>query len=138
MGHPHCASVKCHMRKFILALGSCCLLSPFVASAENPSWIWHDNHGAAIQPGEVRYLRKTFRFPNIPMKDSLNIAADDEAIVYINGEEVARPKDWAKPTNEEVTDLIRKGDNVIAIRGHNIDGDMAGIMGMLELKVTRQ
>jgi putative heme-binding domain-containing protein len=138
MGHPRFASVKCYMRKFILALGSICFLLPFVASAENPCWIWHDNHGAAIQPDDVRYFRKTFRVPNLPMKASLSIAADDEAIVYINGTEVARPKDYAKPSYEDVSDYIRKGDNVIAIRGHNVASDVAGIMGMLEIKVTRQ
>src|SRR5438132_7271265 len=105
MGHPRCASVKCHMRKFIVALGSCCLFH--LASAENPSWIWHDNHGAAIQPDEVRFFRKTFRVSNLPMNASLSIAADDEATVYINGSEVARPKDYAKPTYEDVSDLIR-------------------------------
>src|SRR5882762_3063051 len=138
MVRPRCASVKCHMRKIILALGSCGLLLPFLASAENPSWIWHDNHGAPIQPDEVRFFRKTFCLSSLPAKASLSIAVDDEATVYINGSEVARTKDYAKPTYEDVTDLLRKGENVIAVRGQNIAGDVAGLLAMLEIKVSRQ
>jgi putative heme-binding domain-containing protein len=126
------------MRIFIVALGSCLLLLPPLASAENPCWIWHDNHGAPIQPDEVRFFRKSFHISSAPTKVSLSIAADDEATVYINGAEVARPKDYAKPTIEDVTEFIRKGDNVLAIRGHNIASDVAGIMGMLEIKVSKQ
>src|SRR5262249_16702640 len=84
-----------HMRKtafasFCLTFATFLLLS-VAARAENPHWIWHDNHGAAIQADDVRYFRKTFKYNGKLTKAILSIAADDEATVYINGKEVAHP-----------------------------------------------
>src|SRR5712671_1623011 len=76
--------------------------------AENPHWIWHDNKGVAIQTNEVRFFRKAFRLSKTPAKALLTVAADDEAVVYINGKEVAQPKDYSKPAYEDVSgQLIR-------------------------------
>src|SRR6185295_2237577 len=94
--------------------------------------------GASIQPNEVRFFRKTFRAANIPTKATLSLAVDDEATVYINGAEVARPKGFSKPTNEDVTDYINKGENVIAIRAQNTGSDVAGVLVMMELKSARR
>src|SRR5438067_2465974 len=86
-------SVKDQMRKitlvrycFTLAIS---LFGPLLATAENPHWIWHDNKGVAIQTNEVRYFRKTFVLDHKPTKAPLSVAADDEAVVYINGKQVA-------------------------------------------------
>src|SRR5437879_2378518 len=100
------------MRKFVSArfcftLAILPLLS-VAARAENPHWIWHDNHGAAIQTDEVRYFRKTFEAKGRLTKVLLSAAADDEAIIYINGKEVARPKDFSKPTYEDVTSQVKQ------------------------------
>src|SRR5438876_450509 len=109
---------------------------PLVALAENPHWIWSDNHGVPIQTNEVRFFRKTFNVSTMPSKAMLSVAADDEAIVYLNGKGVARPKDYAKPVYEEVK--VKKGQNVIAIRGLNIASDQAGVLLTLELKQNKQ
>src|SRR5262245_60785456 len=110
------------------------LLYAVPATAETPKWIWHDNKGAAIQTNEVRFFRKTFQVESRPTKATLSVAADDEAVVYLNGKEVARPKDYSKPGREDVTDLIKKGQNVLAIRGQNNAADEAGVVAVLELK----
>jgi len=109
------------------------LLLAVAARAENPHWIWHDNHGAAIQTNEVRYFRKTFEYNGRLTKASLSVAADDEATVYINGKEVAHPKTWEKATYQEVTDEVKRGRNVIAIRGRNITSDTAGVLATLQI-----
>src|SRR5213082_3539401 len=75
----------------------CLFLPTLAARAENPHWIWHDNHGTPIQTNEVRFFRKTFFATNVPSKVFLRVVADDEAVVYLNGKEVAHPKDYAKP-----------------------------------------
>jgi putative heme-binding domain, Pirellula/Verrucomicrobium type len=110
------------------------LLVAVSAQAENPQWIWHDNHGAAIQPDEFRYFRKTFEAKGRFNKVLLSAAADDDATIYINGKEVAHPKDFSKPVYEDVTSQVKAGRNVIAVRGHNISSDVAGVLVMLELK----
>src|SRR5438876_6113075 len=99
------ASVKNHMR--ITLSGFCgpllsLLVCTMVARAENPRWIWHDNKGVAIQTNEIRFFRKTFVAERKPNKARLSIAADDEAVVYLNGKEIARPKEYDRPVYAEV------------------------------------
>src|SRR2546421_10351631 len=100
---------------------ACLILSPWLARAENPQWIWHNNHGTPIQPGEVRYFRKTFTLNARPVRALLSAVADDEAVIYVNGKEVANPKDHTKPVYENITSHLLKGQNVIAVEGRNID-----------------
>jgi putative heme-binding domain-containing protein len=125
------------MRKFVSS--SVCftflglLLSTAATNAENPRWIWHDDHGAKIQQDEVRYFRRTFEYNGRLTKATLSIAADDEATVYINGKEVARPKGWEKATYKDVTGEVKRGRNIIAIRGRNTSSDVAGILATLQL-----
>src|SRR5436309_845893 len=104
-----------HMNKIILPLIGLILFANPLRAA-NPDWIWHDNKGAAIKTNEVRFFRKVFRVETRPQKALLSIAADDDAIVYINGKEVVHAKNYDQPSHEEVKREIRKGDNVIAIR----------------------
>jgi putative heme-binding domain-containing protein len=130
------------MRKFVspsfcLTLVNLLLLC-VTAHAENPQWIWHDNHGAAIQTNEVRYFRKTFEAKPRFNKVLLSAAADDEATIYINGKQVAHPKDFSKPAYEDVTSQVKRGRNVIAVRGLNINSDVAGVLVMLEMKTGKQ
>src|SRR5215470_9806998 len=110
------------------------LLLATAAQAENPHWIWHDNQGAAIQTNEVRYFRKTFEAKGRFAKVLLSAAADDEATIYINGKEVAHPKDYSKPVYEDVTSQVQRGRNVIAVRGRNVSSEVAGVLVMLEMK----
>ena len=117
---------------------ACLFLAPLAAAAGNPLWIWHDNQGTPIQTNEVRFFRKTFSVGNLPSKAFLRVAADDEAVVYLNGKEVAHPKDYAKPAYEDITTRIKKGRNVIAIRGQNLASDEAGVLATLELKAGKK
>jgi len=125
-----------------IAMRTACLLLlafvPCLALAENPHWIWNDNHGKAIQTNEVRYFRKTFQASGKITKVNLSVAADDEAIVYINGKKVATPKGYETPIQKEVTDEVKRGENVIAIRGHNIASDVAGVIALIEIKVGKE
>src|SRR6267142_1615952 len=101
---PWITSAKYHMRKSSLLRSLyplvCLPLFCLLASAENPHWIWHDNKGVAIKPDEVRFFRKTFHLAAKPSKAPLSVAADDEAVIYINGKEVVHPKDYAKPVSK--------------------------------------
>ena len=76
------SSLNCHMRKNFLLPCSFVLLvlfSALLCQAQNPRWIWHDNHATAIKPDEVRYFRKTFEVSGNRSRASLSVAADDEA-----------------------------------------------------------
>src|SRR6185436_13294400 len=127
--------VRCWWLRRVVAL---LLFVPSLLLADNPRWIWHDNKGAAIKPDEVRYFRKTFTVPGKASKANLSVAADDEAVVYLNGKQVAKPKDFDKPVYEEVSSALRKGENVLAVRAKNVGGDQAGVVLMLEIKGAKR
>jgi hypothetical protein len=70
------------------------------------------------------YLRKTFHL-NAPVSNATLLAtADDDAIIYINGVEVAR--DTNKSASGfgplDVTNYLTTGDNLIAVKGQNAGG----------------
>lgn len=114
-----------------------CLFAVPNTFADTPNWIWHNN-GRAIQTNEVRYFRRAFNLDRKPSKASLSVAADDDGIVFINGKEVAHTKGHEKPQYADVAAELKKGDNVIAIRGLNISGDQAGVIATLEMKFAKQ
>ncbi len=114
-----------------------CLILPGIVSAENPQWIWHNNHGAAIKPDEVRYFRKVFQLAATPSKALLTVAADDEAQVFVNGKQVTETKGYDHPGRDDISRYLRKGSNVLAVRGHNKAGDVAGVIAMLELRMSK-
>src|SRR5258706_13726664 len=75
---------------------------PCLTFADNPHWIWHDNHGKPIQTNEVRFFRKTFQAAGKITKVHLSVAADDEAVVYIYGRKGALPSRYAIPGQNEI------------------------------------
>ncbi len=113
----------------ILALG---IAGVEAAPAPVPEWIWPANEGRAPADNEVRFFRKTFTLQGDVSKAVLCVAADNHAVVFVNGKEVLRNDEWEKPDVVEVTKEIRAGENVIAARAKN-DSGFAGFIGKLDL-----
>src|SRR5438132_8296158 len=130
-------SMKKIFLRLAFSLFIACFL-PILPTAQNPHWIWHDNHGASVPTNEVRFFRKTFLLPAKPSKALLSVAADDEAVVYINGKQVAEPKDFDRPAYDDVASQLRKGENAIAIRAKNTSGEQAAVLLLLELKSQKR
>src|SRR5882724_2595986 len=105
--------------------------------AQEPQWIWHDNHGASIVTNEVRFFRKVFQVERKPLRAVLSVAADDDAKVYLNGKQISHTQGYDKPNYEDLTDELKKGRNVLAIRGLNTVGDQAGVLVRLELNLAK-
>src|SRR5438445_9539152 len=103
----------------------CCFLFLLTGSVktrgDTPQWIWH--HNKSVKANEVCFLRKTFHLDSMPSKASLRVAADDEAIVYLNGHEVAHSQGYKDPAAQDVTDQLEKGANVLAIRSQTRPGE---------------
>ena len=55
------------------------------ARADVPHWIWQDHNSASKPTNEVCFFRKTFTVDSKPTSALLTVAADDEAVVYLNG-----------------------------------------------------
>src|SRR4051794_15170960 len=100
-------------RLFLPVMGLCLIFQVLAAAAENPHWIWDNNHGAPIKPDDTRYFRKTFPLSSLPSWAMLSVAADDEAQVFVNGQQVGESKGYEHPTREEIARRLQKGTNVI-------------------------
>jgi len=73
------------------------------------------------------WLRRVFRVDHVPDRVILNIQHDEEATIYLNGQKAAHLAGFstASPdyTNHAVdTGLLKKGDNLIAVRCHQTGG----------------
>src|ERR1043166_3284581 len=88
------------------------LLAPALAgSAQTPVWIWPHAAGSSIKTNETRYFRKEFEIPAKPGKSFLSVAAEGDAIVFINGKEVVKAR-GSNAAYDEVGKSLRKGRNV--------------------------
>ena len=81
--------MKTLRRIFVRGFFFAVLVLPLALQAQTPEWIWHDNKGSAPADNEIRFFRKTFTVDAPVTKAVLTIASDDQAIVYLNGKQVA-------------------------------------------------
>ncbi len=97
-------------------------------------WIWYDEGGnpAKSAPAGTRYFRKTFEI-NRPVDNpideaQLDIVADDEYTVWINGTEVGSGNDWKRVKRFDVKKHLVHGKNVIAVEAKNAQEGPAGLL----------
>ncbi len=76
-------------------------------------WIW-SHRDAQRDPGGRILVRKEFGIDQVPDRVIAAASADNELVLYINGERVASSVDWTNPVVLDVTKYLRDGDNVIA------------------------
>ena len=73
---------------------------------QSPSWIWFNKEGK----GHVfNYFRKTFKLAKVPKSVQLFISCDNEAEIWINGDQLQGNKDWREPTVINITGRLKKG-----------------------------
>ena len=98
-------------------------------------WIWYPEGDPLTNvPAETRYFRRVVTLPAERHVKSarLRIAADNGAVVYINGKEVGRSNDsWKTVDIFDVTPALQPGANLLAVSVHN-DGTAAGLALRLE------
>lgn len=81
---------------------------------QSPSWIWSNKEGR----GHVfTHFRRTFKLAKVPKSVQLFVSCDNEAQIWINGHAVQGNLDWREPTVIDITGRLKKGDNLIAIKG---------------------
>ena len=79
---------------------------------------------------KVFYLRREINLPEKPVIAWVQFNADDDAVVCINGQEVASCNNWREAVSAEVSAELKKGENVWGIRYRNGYG-AGGTMGEL-------
>src|SRR5688572_7936624 len=111
------------------------LFAPLFASlapAQTPEWIWHPNDGQSPTNGEVRFFRKSFTVRGEVTKAVIAVAADNQATVWLNGQQAGRSDSHERAAYSDVTTRIKSGENVLAVRAVNNDGP-AGVLVSLEI-----
>jgi len=87
-----------------------------------PYWIWLAGGDSSINaPIGPAWFRKTFTLPeNVDVEfATLSFAADDYAVVFVNGKEVGNCDTWRVIKSVDIQPFLRPGKNCIAVRAEN-------------------
>ncbi|GIX50672.1 MAG: rhamnosidase [Limisphaera sp.] len=100
-------------------------------------WIWlPGTHAGEQPPGEAFFRRRFETRAGVPLRKAiLVITADDAFTLYVNGREAGHGSNWRRLHTLELTDRIRPGTNVLAVRARNGGSNPtpAGLLGRLVL-----
>ncbi len=100
---------------------------------KNARWIWHSSK----QPGQLEnrcILSKHFDLDaDNAIKSALTtVSADDSFVLKVNGEQVAKGKEWKSPVTVDIADALCGGENIIEIYAKNSQ-DRAGAIGKMKI-----
>ena len=113
------------MKRILLFL---LVLSPMLASAQTPQWIWPDRS----EKNETVYFRKAFVLPDGKIQKAQLIATCDNGFTaHINGKPALAGNEWNNKYAKDITKLLTSGNNIIAVEGRN-QGGIAGFVAQLE------
>jgi len=106
-------------------------IGPVGDDETGPYWIWSQTQSDVSDC----FVRRVFRLDAIPQRAVLSITADNGYEAYVNGIRVGRDigagtERWATAERYQVARLLRRGDNVIAVRAVNMGGP-AGLVAVL-------
>lgn len=107
------------------------ILAPLSSPGADPEWIWLNDQPAS---DEVAHFRKTFTLDGEVKSAVLAIACDDEAVVFVNDQQTARHNSAKQPAFAGISERLRKGANVIAVRCNNATS-VAGLLVRLEIEL---
>jgi hypothetical protein len=104
-------------------------------------WIWFDEGDPAREaPVGTRFFRKTFHVSRTIDEAILDITADDEFTVWMNGALIGKGDKWKRVYSFDVKKHFAMGRNVIAVKATNASGP-AGLLvrlGFVPNGVTRE
>lgn len=115
------------------------LALPAAVSGDEAQWIWA-NGSSLTQPiaeGEACFFRKPINL-RVPATGRVEIAADDQYDLFVNGVEVGRGSSARQMQEFDITDYLEIGRNVIAIRVVNTHGDTAALAARVSIRPTDQ
>ena len=75
-------------------------------------YIWYPEPDKVHKAAQPRYFRKTFQLDEIPVSAVIQARSNDYYKIFVNGTEVDSGSVEIRP--QQVTKLLKKGDNVIA------------------------
>ena len=120
-------------------------------SITRASWIWYPEEPVEGQPPidapvGTRHFRRTFELPAGAKVDSaiLHLAADNEAVITLNGQHIGRQDEWERPMRFAIGGMLKSpGENVMSIAATNGKGatgrrNPAGLVAAITIPVEGQ
>ncbi|TWT82236.1 cryptic beta-D-galactosidase subunit alpha [Planctomycetes bacterium CA13] len=98
------------------------------AKADEAQWIWATGASldTPVQAGASCFFRKTINL-KIRAEGHIEIAADDEYELYVNGRRVGSGKSSRQMDEYNITDYLEVGRNIVAVRVNNTHGDKSAL-----------
>ena len=96
-------------------------------------WIWSPAHTRNEAPRGDCFFRKSFNLGD-PEFGEVQITADNEFELFVNGQQVGAGNDWRQFKVFEITKHLVAGRNSVAIRVTNTDEASAGLVGRVLVK----
>ncbi len=96
--------------------------TPIPSAIEHARWIWYpeEDPAAAVGPG-TRYFLRQFSLP--PAKKirtaRLEVTVDNTCQVWVNGQPAAQADNFHRVSSTDVRDLLKPGENLVAIEAAN-------------------
>lgn len=106
---------------------------PAPRAIEQARWIWYpEGNPAASAPVGTRYFRRDFSVPEGKeiRKATLEMTADNSCQAWVNGKPAGEAGNFHIVSTNEVTDLLKSGENKLAIEAGN-GGDSANPAGLI-------
>jgi putative heme-binding domain-containing protein len=105
------------------------------AEAEEAQWIWA--HGSTAQqsipPGQTCFFRKPINL-RVGAEVNIEIAADDEYELFVNGRSVGRGQSSRSVDQYDVSQHFAVGRNMVAVRVVNRRGDTAALAARVSVR----
>lgn len=104
-----------------------------LASAEEAQWIWSAEHPRGQAPAGDCYFRRSVVLSSVE-EAAITITADDGYDLYVNGRPVGSGKSIRQMEQYDVTQLLQRGKNVIAIKVSNQAAGPAALVARVFIK----
>ena len=110
-------------------------LTSAAAAAAEPNWIWSADNALDKEPLGTRYFRREFKLGANPItRAEVEITADDEYELFINGQLIGRGNKWQQFDRYDIKPLLTDGPNVIAAAAIN-RGGQAGLVAHVKIEM---
>jgi putative heme-binding domain-containing protein len=105
--------------------------------AEEAQWIWSPRHTKDDVPHTSCFFRKKLVL-QAPERGEIALTADDTFRCYVNGRHVASGQGTGNLVEHDITKLLGRGRNIVAIEVDNTRGSTAGLAVRLMVKEQDQ
>ncbi len=99
----------------------------WILATPKPTWIWAANSTT----NQKAWFRRAVKIDGKIKSAKLYATCDNALQLWVNGKSIGKSTDWKEPIEQEITDELKSGRNVIAAEGQNEGGVAAFVCKMV-------